>query len=165
MNNMKFKYCPKCSCMDLTMMGKDYLCESCGFMFWQNSKPTVTAMIVKRGNVLLAKRSIKPYKGYWDLPGGFLNDGEKPETGLKREMKEELGVEIEIKKFIGVFLDRYKDQGDWYSALCLHYLVHIKSGDPLPLEEATEVRWFPLNNLPKRISFKSNRKALALFKK
>ena len=151
--------------MDLTMEGKDYKCESCKFMFWQNSKPTVTATIIKRGKVLLGKRSNDPYRGYWDLPGGFLDDGENPEKGLKREMKEELGVEIEIKKFIGIFMDRFKDQDDWYNALCLHYLVSIKKGDPKPLEEVSELQWFPLNNLPKRISFKSNRKVLNLFKK
>ena len=161
---MKFKYCPKCSCLDLTMKGKDYLCESCGFMFWQNSKPTVTASIVKNGKVLLAKRSIDPYRGYWDLPGGFLNDGESPEVGLKREMKEELGVEIKIKKFIGVFIDKFKDQGDWYSALCLHYLCEIIKGEPLPLEEASELKWFKIKDLPKNISYKSNRKVLKLLK-
>jgi len=162
---MRYKYCPKCSCFDLMMEGKDYKCESCKFMFWQNSKPTVTAMIIRNGKVLLGKRNIEPYKGYWDLPGGFLNDGEHPEKGLKREMKEELGVESEIKKFIGVFIDRFKDQDDWYNALCLHYLVKITKGEPKPLEEVSELRWFPLKNLPKRISFKSNRKVLNLFRK
>lgn len=161
----KFKYCPKCSCLDLVSEHKNYKCESCKFMFWQNSKPTVTAMIMRGGKVLLGKRNKAPYKGYWDLPGGFLEDGEYPEIGLKREIKEELGIDIKIKRFIGVFIDKFYDQGDWYNALCLHYLVSIKSGEPMPLEEATEIKWFPLNNLPKRISFKSNRKALALFQK
>lgn len=160
----KFKYCPKCSCLDLIMVGKDYKCESCKFIFWQNSKPTVTATIIRRGKVLLGKRSVNPYKGYWDLPGGFLENGEHPEVGLRREMKEELGVEIEIKKLTGVFMDKFLDQGDWCNVLCLHYLCNIKKGEPNPLEEVSELGWFSLNNLPKKISSKSNKKILSLLK-
>ena len=162
----KFKYCPKCSCLDLIMTkDKNYKCESCKFMFWQNSKPTVTAIIIRNGKVLLGKRSINPYKGYWDPPGGFLEDGEDPEQGLKREMKEELGVDIKIKKFIGVFIDKFYDQDDWYNALCLHYLCDIEKGNPRPLEEVSELQWFSLNNIPSRIAFKSNKNTLNLFKK
>ncbi|MEK6881081.1 MAG: hypothetical protein AABY22_15790, partial [Nanoarchaeota archaeon] len=76
-----------------------------------------------------------------------------------------LGIDIKIKRFIGVFIDKFQDQGDWYNALCLHYLVNIERGEPKPLQEASDIQWFPLNNLPKRISYKSNRKVLALFQK
>lgn len=134
-------------------------------MFWQNSKPAVTAIIIKNDKILLGKRTIAPGKGMWDIPGGFLNDGEHPEMGLRREMKEELGVEVKIKKFLGFFMDRYMDDTDCYNTMCIHYLVSIKKGEPKPLEEVSELKWFPLNALPKNVAFKSNRKALALFKK
>lgn len=160
----RFKYCPKCSCFDLVLIGKDYKCESCGFMFWQNSKPSVTAIIIKNNKLLLGKRNVEPGKNKWDVPGGFLNDGEHPEAGLKREMKEELGVDIKIKKFIGFFMDSYMDGTDLYNTLCIHYLVNIIGKEPKPLEEVSELKWFSLNSLPKNIAFKSNRKSLKLFK-
>ncbi len=31
----------------------------------------------------------------WDLPAGFINDGESPETAIRRELKEETGLEID----------------------------------------------------------------------
>ena len=36
--------------------------------------------------------------GFWDMPGGRLNEEEEPLEGLKREVREEIGVEIEIGK-------------------------------------------------------------------
>lgn len=34
----------------------------------------------------------------WDLPGGRLNKDEDPQTGLRREIKEELGIEVILKE-------------------------------------------------------------------
>ncbi|KKW10205.1 MAG: NUDIX hydrolase [Parcubacteria group bacterium GW2011_GWA2_49_9] len=32
--------------------------------------------------------------GFWELPGGGLDQGESPQEGLKREIKEEMGLEV-----------------------------------------------------------------------
>jgi 8-oxo-dGTP diphosphatase len=45
--------------------------------------------------VLIAQRPAgKPLAGRWEFPGGKLDDGEEPYTGLVRELHEELGVEV-----------------------------------------------------------------------
>ncbi len=48
--------------------------------------------------VLITKRSevndVLP--GYWDIPGGSLEDGEDPITGAIRETKEESGLDVKI---------------------------------------------------------------------
>ena len=47
------------------------------------------------GEVLLAQRPTgKPYSGYWEFPGGKVEDGEAVIDALKREFVEELGIEI-----------------------------------------------------------------------
>jgi 8-oxo-dGTP diphosphatase len=42
-------------------------CTACGFEFWQNSKPTVSALIERtvggETRLLLVRRAIEPYKG------------------------------------------------------------------------------------------------------
>jgi len=44
------------------------------------------------GRVLLCRLTYKPE---WDLPGGVVEPGESPATGLSREIREELGVDLE----------------------------------------------------------------------
>lgn len=46
------------------------------------------------GKVLLLKHRFRPGSG-WGLPGGFLERGEQPEDGLRRELGEEIGLEVE----------------------------------------------------------------------
>jgi 8-oxo-dGTP diphosphatase len=50
-----------------------------------------------RGRVLLLKHRFRPGAG-WGLPGGFIEKGEQPEDGLRRELREEIGLEVEQLK-------------------------------------------------------------------
>lgn len=53
------------------------------------------ALIDVDGRVLLAERPAgKPMAGLWEFPGGKVNDGERPEETLIRELNEELGIVI-----------------------------------------------------------------------
>lgn len=57
---------------------------------------SVFAFVFHNDGVLLTKNS----RG-WDIPGGHIDDGEKPEEAIIRETKEETGVDIEIIKSVG----------------------------------------------------------------
>jgi 8-oxo-dGTP diphosphatase len=53
-------------------------------------------LIGSDGRVLLADRPQgKPYAGYWEFPGGKIEEGEHVGRALERELHEELGIEIE----------------------------------------------------------------------
>ncbi|GGE52774.1 NTP pyrophosphohydrolase [Agaricicola taiwanensis] len=53
------------------------------------------ALVDADGRVLLAQRPQgKALAGLWEFPGGKLEAGERPETGLIRELREELGIDV-----------------------------------------------------------------------
>ena len=66
---------------------------------------TTDGVILKNRKILLVKRQIPPFIGYWVIPGGHVNYGERVEEALKRELKEELGIPVKIKKLFGVYSD------------------------------------------------------------
>ena len=167
---MHYRYCPVCGNRLKDWNEQLMICNSCGYHFYQTSKPTAGAVIVKedksskRYMVLLTRRGIEPYKGYWDIPGGFLQNGEQPEDGLRREIREELGIEIYEPRLYFAVVDRYPREDIPQEAsytLCLYHLCRIDETLPLKAEDdITESRWFFLDELPSNLSFEGNKKAL-----
>lgn len=143
-------------------------CPSCGFEFWQNSKPAVGAFIVRivdgQPQVLLTRRGIEPYKGMWDCPGGFLENGELPEAGLAREMMEELGVRIERPRVFSLGVDVYPRDDVAEEArfvLSLYYRCDIAPDARIAAaDDVAAAAWFPLHQPPEPMAFVSNRRAL-----
>ncbi len=53
------------------------------------------ALVDVDGRILLAQRPEgKSMAGLWEFPGGKVEDGERPEETLIRELGEELGIEV-----------------------------------------------------------------------
>ena len=54
------------------------------------------ALVDADGRVLIAQRPPgKALAGLWEFPGGMLNQGERPEQALIRELDEELGIAVQ----------------------------------------------------------------------
>jgi 8-oxo-dGTP diphosphatase len=169
----RYSFCPVCGspyparAPGTAVIGR-LLCSSCGFEFWQNSKPAVGAFIIRRVDgrpeLLLSRRGIEPYKGLWDCPGGYLANGEPPEAGLAREMKEELGVQMAKPRLFALGIDEYPRDDVAEEArfvLSLYYRCELSPGaQPSAADDVAEVRWFPLNELPEDMAFQSIRRAL-----
>src|SRR5207253_5032916 len=119
-----YRYCSKCGGM-LTarlMEGRERLvCDGCRYVLYVNPRPAVCAVVVEGDRVMLVRRAVEPRRGCWDLPGGFLERGEHPVEGLRREMQEETGLEIEILEPLGFFLDTYPEPGE--TTLNFYYLA------------------------------------------
>jgi 8-oxo-dGTP diphosphatase len=126
-------------------------CGDCDRPDYIASKPCAEVVVADAGNVLLVKRSIEPYLGYWDIPGGFLEDGEHPEDGARREVLEEAGIEVELGGLIGVYVERYPGE-EAISTVTLAY-AGTPRGEPRPGDETTAVRYFPAGAIPENLAF------------
>ena len=62
----------------------------------------VCGIFWKDGQVFIARRSPqKSMGGYWEFPGGKVEENEKEEIALERELKEELAIEVKVGEYIG----------------------------------------------------------------
>ena len=112
---------------------------------------TTDGLIVKNNKILLIKRAIPPFIGYWVLPGGHVEYGERVEEALVRELKEELGIGVKIKKLIGVYSDPKRDPR--YHSVTVAYLCQSASDKIRLNRESSEYRLFSFKKLPKKIGF------------
>jgi len=140
-------FCPRCR-SELAGNRARLTCPACGFVVYASSKPTAGALCVEDGRVLLARRAAEPFEGRWDIPGGFLEEGEDPVAGLRRELKEETGLDVEPQRFLGVWMDRYGGDSTAEATLNLYWTARIVAGDPEPADDVSELRWFDRDALP-----------------
>jgi ADP-ribose pyrophosphatase YjhB (NUDIX family) len=162
---MRYLFCPKCGNPLSSRLIDDHqrlVCTGCTFIFYQNSKPCVGALILDEGKLLLIKRAGEPFRGYWDIPGGFLEAGEHPETGILREILEETGLQIQLGKLLGIFMDVYETTGD--PTLNIFYTATVSGGEARAGSDASGLQWFDLKALPQQIAFKSAHEVLALLR-
>ena len=143
-----WRHCPRCA-SPLEHADGQVMCGACGFEQWAHSSPAVSAFVGDdRGRVLLGRRAVEPDAGLWDSPGGFLEEGEDPLAGLRRELREETGLAAEPGAFVGAFIDTYGLGDDAPPILNLVWEVTLEPGEPTPADDVTELRWFPRDELP-----------------
>ena len=65
------------------------ICDHCGFIDYHNPRVVVGAIPVFENKILLARRAIEPRRGYWTVPGGFMEKGESLQEGAARETWED----------------------------------------------------------------------------
>lgn len=104
----------------------------------------VTAAIIeKEGKILAARRKSGSHlAGYWEFPGGKLEDGETPEECLRRELAEEFKIDSSIGLFVG---ESVYDYGNKVIRL-LAYLVEHLDGE-FQLIDHDELRWLSFYEL------------------
>ena len=123
-----WKHCPRCGTgLEPLDGGARVECPQCGFHYYASSKPTASGLVLDDdGRILLARRAREPDKGKWDLPGGFLNEGEDPRDALRRELIEETSLDVELLEFFDVVVDRYGDEDDAQWTLNLYWTCRVR---------------------------------------
>ncbi|BBE22069.1 NUDIX hydrolase [Arthrobacter sp. MN05-02] len=100
------------------------------------------------GQVLLGRRSDD---GRWTIITGMVDPGEEPAVALRREVLEETGVVVEVEYLLdtAVVGPVTYPNGDQCTFLTLDFRCRRVSGTArVNDDESSEVRWFPLDDLP-----------------
>ncbi|GAB3190513.1 NUDIX domain-containing protein [Hydrogenophaga aquatica] len=76
-------------------------CPACGWTHWNNPVPVLAAIVELDGKVLLARNAAWTQRMF-ALITGFMEAGESPEEGIRREVLEETGLTVERLALVGV---------------------------------------------------------------
>jgi 8-oxo-dGTP diphosphatase len=109
----------------------------------------VGALILEDGKILLVERGKEPLKGYWSIPGGIVETGEKLEEGIRREVLEETGLDVDPYSMFEIFERIIPDvEGrPEYHYVLIDYLCRRVSGQPIAASDASRVEWVAEQNL------------------
>lgn len=83
-------------------------------------------VLMNHGIALMHRKDVikrKDYQEYYTFPGGGLEEGETPEEGTIREIKEEFGIQVKIVKKL------YEMQSEKFNQLELFYLCEYLDGE------------------------------------
>ena len=79
------------------------VCDTCGFIRYENPKVVAGAVVSYEGRILLCRRAIPPRHGFWTLPAGYMELNETVEDAAKREALEEACAKIDINALLAVY--------------------------------------------------------------
>ena len=142
-----WRFCPRCTTSLEHGEGR-VSCPACGFVHYANSAPCACALVEDHGRLLLARRAVEPYLGFWDVPGGFLEEHEHPLDGLHRELREETGLQVEPTEFLGVWMDWYGTDPSANATLNIFWRARVTGGELRAADDVSELAWFPPDGLP-----------------
>ena len=101
----------------------------------------VAAFIVREGRILLGQRAPDRafYPDVWDVFGGHIEPGERPDQALVREVEEELGITPTQWTELGVI----RDSPPEHELVVYLYRVTAWRGDPVNRqpEEHSLIQW------------------------
>jgi 8-oxo-dGTP pyrophosphatase MutT (NUDIX family) len=127
-------------------------CPACGAEHWRNAKPCAGALVTDGdGRLLLLRRNTEPWRGWWDIPGGFCDAEEHPLACAAREVREETGIAADVTGYLGMWLDRYPGPDDPDHVVTLNVYYHAVAGEAVGVpdpHETAEVGWFGPDDLP-----------------
>jgi 8-oxo-dGTP diphosphatase len=98
--------------------------------------------------VLLIKRALKPYKGRWALPGGFVGIDESLIDAAKRELREETGVAAAYLEQLYTFGEPKRDPRERVISVAYYALMPSDALEIKAASDAEGVGWFSVDDLP-----------------
>ena len=124
-------------------------------------------VILEDGRVLLILMQNLKGSKVWTFPKGHLEPGETPQAAALREVAEETGFDCEITRDLYKAEYSFVRNGRPVDKEVRWYLMRRRGGDGVikTPEEIFDMKWCPLDNAKKYLSYPSDLKMLELVKK
>lgn len=105
----------------------------------------VSEVVVSKGSRVLMVKARRGFsKGHWNFPGGFMDYGEGPEAGAKREAEEELGVKVALDGLLNTYVTGFPGKPSY--TLGFVYRGHVASERfRLKPDEIESSDWFSVD--------------------
>lgn len=138
---------------------KRMICAACHAIHYANPKIVAGCLPIYGDRVLLARRDIEPRLGFWNVPSGYLENGETVEEGALREVKEEVLAEVELIGMHALYSIPHINQ------VYIHFLAQLPGAESYGCgPESSEVRLFHEKDIPwDEIAFSSSTFTLQRF--
>lgn len=140
-----YNYCPRCGTHLEDKMVQNKLrpvCPACNLVIFLNPRTVAAVIPIHDGKLALVRRGMRPRKGSWVFPGGYVDQGETVEDAARRETWEETGLTVELDGLIGI----YSRSGE--ETVLIVYAGHVVSGTLQAGEEEVDAAWFSPDALP-----------------
>ncbi len=131
------------------------------FVHYDNPAVTAFALVERDGRYLVLERSQEPYRGRWELPGGFVEAGESPAEAVRREVFEETGLRVETPVILGAYTSHYGDGGKQTVDVAFH--CQAPPGELNLSAESAGADWVSIEHMPS-LAFAGERSAFKEFK-
>lgn len=154
-----FCHCPSCGGILRRQRGPflRLRCSSCGKICYLNPKVGVGMIVKHDDGIVLSRRAMAPYKGYWTIPAGYVEYEESCEDAVTREAREELGLTVRICSLQNVY--SFQDDPRAHMVLVV-YVCSIADGQLQAGDDVSEARVFRKCDMPNRIAFSGVRHAI-----
>ena len=150
-------FCPHCGSDRLEVLVPEgdnrprEVCKICNTIHYSNPKIVAGCLPVWEDKVLLCRRAIEPCYGLWNIPSGYLENGESVEDGAKREVWEEAKAEVELGYLITLYSLPKINQ------IYLQFIGDLVDGKFAVGEESLECELFDQDKIPwKEMAFTSS---------
>lgn len=115
-------------------------------------RKAVKCFLIRNNKVVVTKYKAGNRKeGYYDIPGGKIEEGEAPEDTVKREFREETGMIVKKLKYRGTIVTEYPDRIFTFET----FITESSEGEPQEFEENTS-EWIEIEELLKKEKLLSN---------
>jgi NADH pyrophosphatase NudC (nudix superfamily) len=143
-----FQFCLVCGNSAKNIQDNILKCTNCGYKHFINSAPAAGILLRNNNNrYLLTKRGIDPYKGAWDVAGGFIGLNESFEEAAARELDEELHITAPIEEIIGSAYLTYPYQQVDLPVLAIVGIAEISDQKIQVDDDVAEIAFFTLEEL------------------